>query len=177
MPDTREFFQKVNQEFDSALKKNTGEGFIRLSTALGDAESELRELVQEQTGDKIKKIINKLESGQQINKDDLSLIELWMVGDAHHYSQLENNFQDWTSELKRIQSEINRADGKTFDVLTSMRLRALIYDATRVLADMAYFLQQKERVEKFVDATQEIDNEERDTLIRLLEQKLKSDQY
>jgi hypothetical protein len=40
-----------------------------------------------------------------------------------------------------------------------------------------YFVQQKDRVSKFDESTQEIDDEERAILVRLLDQKLKSKEF
>ena len=129
------------------------------------------------TGDDIKRVIKKLKGGDVISPADLDLIRLWLVGDADYYLIYEKNFKEWSRELRTVMDDINGCDVDKPDIATVARLRSLFRDASRVVADIFYYAEQKDRIAKFNDATQEIDAEERGILVRLLEQKLKSKEF
>jgi hypothetical protein len=90
---------------------------------------------------------------------------------------MENNYQDWLKELDRLMFEIGKFGKDRLDLAESSRLQALLRDGSRVLTNIFYFLQQKDRVRQFEDTTREIDDQERQLLIRLLEQKKQSAVY
>lgn len=169
-----QIISKLNEDYHSTVQSGTGEAYSKLSSIIGELEEYLREYQQGLSGDDIKKIIRKLKSGEVIAPTDLDLIRLWLVGDADYYVQHENNFKDWSHELARLIDQTRQADVDTPNVTTVARLRSVFRDANRVIADLMYFVQQKDRVNKFNESTQDIDDEERAILIRLLEQKMKS---
>ena len=168
---------KLNEDYQSAIQSNNGDGYSRLSTILGELESVVREYIQDITEDQIKNIIEKLKNGDDISIEDKDFIRLWIVGDADYYTKLENNFEDWKKELDRLMGEINHYQIDNPDVETASKLRGLFRDASRVIADIFYFTQQRERIERFQASTDEIDQTERAILIRLLEQKIKSSDF
>lgn len=172
-----QIISKLNEDYQSTVQSGTGEAYSKLSSIIGELEEYLREYQQGLSGDDIKKIIRKLKSGEVITPTDLDLIRLWLVGDADYYVQHENNFKDWSHELARLIDQTRQADVDTPDVTTVARLRSVFRDANRVIADMMYFVQQKDRVNKFNESTQDLDAEERGILIRLLEQKMKSKDF
>ena len=95
-------------------------------------------------------------------------------GDADNYIKLENNFKDWTEELKRLTSEINKIKDSSLDLSTAVKLRAILQDGVRLLPNIIFFLEQKRRLGNFQEATAELDSEEKDLLSKLLKQKLES---
>lgn len=177
MSTLNEVLNRVQQESDKLSKTPQSEALMRFSALLGTFERELREAVQSLTQKDIIKIIDKLKMGEGLTADDHAVLKLWIVGDAEHYTKLENNYEDWQKELKRLVGEICSLGGRDLDISTAMHLRALIYDATRVMDDLIYFTQHKERLGRFVEATQELDREERFHLVQILEQKLKSERF
>lgn len=99
------------------------------------------------------------------------------MGDAEYYLKLENNFNDWLLELKRIIGEINKMRDLEPNIENASHLRALLEDGKRVIFDIAFFLEKKERIRNFEEATLEIDREERDLLMKLLRSKLVSREF
>jgi hypothetical protein len=177
MKDFNQIITKLNEDYQNTVRSGTGDMYGRLSTIFGELDQLLREYLQDMTGDKVKQIIKKLKGRDPIAPDDLEIIRLWLVGDADYYLKYENNYNDWTAELKRLMQDINTCNVDSPDVGTVTRLRSLFRDASRVIADLFYYTEQKDRVMKFSSSTEEIDDEERAIIARLLEQKLKSQDF
>ena len=174
MSDLKEQLTKVNDDYRSLAQQYTTGHCWKLSTTLQEFEGALREHIQGITKSEIVQIIGKLRSNARLDKHELDYIKLWIVGDADYYLRLENNYNDWVQELKRLIDEINKIDVKQSDFIAASKLRALLLDGIRVIGDIMFFLQQKERVKNFTESTQEIDPEERELLIRLIEGKIAS---
>ena len=171
---TKEILSKISADYsESNLVKTTG-AYWKLSTTLQEAESQLREYIQEITKNEISQIVEKLKSNRFLEKQELEYIKLWIVGDADYYVKFENNYNDWTEELKRLMIEINQCNSEDLSFEEASKLRAILLDGIRVLGDIVFFIKQKERLRNFSESIEEIDDEERDLLIRLLEGKIKS---
>jgi len=177
MVDLNELNARIERSFNAATKAGDSSSYGRLTAIFSDAETQLREDIQEITKDEISRIIQRLETGKEIGADDLKFIELWIVGDAGYYIKLENNFNDWISELARITAEISRIKESKPDFETVSHLRALIEDGKRVICDIIFYLEKKERIANFKESTLEIDREERGLLIKLLKNKLISKEF
>ncbi len=169
--------KKLNEHYEDVQQKGTGEAYSRLSTIFEELHNHFREHIQELTVDEVQRVVGKLKRGEHITPEDKQQIKLWIVGDAEHYANLENNFADWQSELKRLMSVIGGFNTAKPSVEEISDLRGLLRDGERVIADIMYFLQQKDRVKNFEESTEEIDDQEREFLIRLLENKIKSPDF
>jgi len=177
MTDFRKIIAKLNEDYNTAMQKDTPETYSRLSTIFEDLSAYLREQIQEMTKADILEVVDKLKNGLTITPQDKEQIKLWIVGDADYYVKMENNFKDWQNELKRLMDEINTCTGANEDVTTALKLRTLLRDGARVLADIFYYVEQRQRVAAFDASTDEIDPQERGFLIRILEQKINSDDF
>jgi len=169
--------ERINESFGKAERIADPASYQRIGAIFSNAEVQLREYIQDITKEEIKGVIGKLESGREITPEELKFIKLWIVGDAEYYVKLENNFNDWLLELKRIVGEINRMKDLELNVKNASHLRALLEDGKRVISDIAFFLEKKERIRNFEEATLEIDKEERSLLIKLLKRKLISGEF
>src|SRR3989338_7517562 len=125
----------------------------------------------------MKGVLEKLKKGQDLAAKDLEQIKLWIIGDAEYYTKMENSYDGWNNELTRIIKAINELWPDQADIETLLKLRGLVRDGIRTIADIFYFVQQKERVEKFTESTENIDEDERLLLVNLLEQKIKSSHF
>ncbi|MCK5082339.1 MAG: hypothetical protein KAR31_05485, partial [Candidatus Omnitrophica bacterium] len=137
-------------------------------------EEAVREHIQEVTKNEILEIIKKLKEAVPLNEQEINYIKLWICGDADYYVKLENNYNDWTEELKRLMEEIKQEDVQQPDFNAASKLRARLLDGIRVIGDIVFFLKQKDRVKNFTESTEEIDPEESALLVRLLEGKIAS---
>lgn len=177
MVDFKELNTRIERSFNDATKANDASSYQALAAIFSDTEVQLREHIQDITKGEINRIIQKLEKGGEISPEEIKFIKLWIVGDADYYIKLENNFNDWLSELKRIIGVINNLKESNPDFETASHLRAILEDGKRVICDIAFYLEQKERIANFEESTLELDKEEKDLLVKLLKNKLASKEF
>ena len=177
MANFKQIFQKLNEDYDATMQQDSGNAYSKLSTIFEEIDALVRETMQELTKEEMKKIIQKLEKGAPVTPDEKDRIRLWIVGDAEYYAKMENNVADWKAELQRLMQELNRLESVQPDVGTLCKMRGLFRDGARVIADLFFYAEQQDRLNKFDEAIQEIDAEERGLLIGLLEQKIKSSNF
>ena len=118
-----------------------------------DLESLARESFQNHT--EYKSLVNKLENGNALTPDELNTLKLVMVGDADYYLKYDDDFDRSESELKRIVEEIRKLQTSNLDVDGMMHLRVFCREACSVARPTTFYLEQKERVRKFEEATRD----------------------
>ena len=157
--------------------ENTEEGYFNKVTAplvsLGDY---LREQMQAETSEKISMIINNLKSDEEMTESDLMLIRLWIVGDAASYVQMENDYQKWLEELNRLFGVIEEIKGQELSLENMYKLQGTARDAIRVIGDIVFFKQQQERINKFENASKNLNPANKLALAKILKQKLESEE-
>ena len=174
MANFKENVTKLISDYDDLKQQYSTGNCWKLSTTMQELEGTMREHIQEITKSEIIQVIEKLKSKTPLEKGEVEYIKLWICGDAEYYVKLENNYNDWTEELKRLMEEIKIIDTEDIDYNNSSKLRAMLLDGIRVIGDILFFLKQKERITNFTESTKEIDPQERDLLIQLLEGKIAS---
>ena len=177
MTDFKQAFEVMKKDFETIRSTGDTKTYFHLSSVLQDVDILLREHMQEITENDINNIIHKLKDEDDLTASDISRLELWIVGDAESYSRMENNFGEWTTELKRLQDKIDQCRTDQPDIETVLTLRGLLRDAIGILGSMIYFLQQKERIQNFKQSMGQLTPEDKKMLVRLLEQKKKSWDY
>ena len=162
----------------NALNSMTDDAFQGVASALSESKRVAREQLQKETSSRMKLIINKLADNKQISVDEIALVELWIIGDAESYAGEENNFNDWIEEYKRLITILLNYEKKTLGLEDLSKLSGLLEDALRVSFDIANFLEKKSRMNNFKLAVSDgLDKEERDTLVDVLKDKLRSPDY
>ena len=141
--DLRDIVGKFNEDFSKLGSDRSTGDFWNLSMTMQEYEIQLREYIQDTTRREIETIIKKLQSNAPLSGSDLDYIKLWIIGDAEYYVQLENNYQDWLDEIKRLGKEIRSTHSENPDFKTAAKLRALMLDGIRVLGSIVFYLQQK----------------------------------
>ena len=172
-----QILEKLNEIISQkqTVDENTEEGYFNKMTApLVSVEGYLREQMQAETSKKISKIINELESDGEITESDLMLIRLWMVGDASSYVQMENDYKQWLEELNRLFSVIEELKGQDLSLENMFKLQGTARDAIRVMGDIVFFKQQQDRINKFENASKNLNSENKVFLSKILKQKLES---
>lgn len=167
-------FQQVKQGFEETAQGEGAAAYSKLATTMADLSTAVREHIQTKTSGDVKTIIGKLQAGQALSSEELSIAKLWIVGAADAYTKHENNVQDWIGELKRIGGEINRLDAAKLEITQAFYVQALLMDAIRVAWDMHHYLEQKARLSLFAESTKELDAEESKILADILSRKLAS---
>lgn len=177
MDDFNSILDKLSEDYQFAKNSETGESYSRLSTIFEELGGYFREHIQGLTEDEARVVLRKLHDGKTLTPEDIKLIQLWIVDDAKCYIEKENNYDVWQEELARLMKEILNFKDRNPDVATASELRALFRDGSRVIADIFYYLQQKDRVARFEQASKSLGPQERSVLIGLLEQKIKRSEF
>ena len=177
MANFNSILDKLNEDYQYAKNNGTGEAYSRLSTIFEELGGYLREYMQDLTENQIRVVLRKLRDGNELAPEDIDMLRLWIVDDAQRYIDKENNFDDWQQETARLIDELARYRDQEADVKVVSEMRALFRDGSRVITDIFYYLQQKDRVENFEQASQALGPQERSLLIGLLEQKIKIGEF
>ena len=157
-----------------ALETPDAEEFNRLSSVFQNRKSAIREKIQAMTSKEVKGIVKKLAGGEDPTKDEMELVKLWIVGDAEAYAKMENNFEDWIAEFKWLESLMEEEASDTEDVQELFRLQGILEDATRLAINIGYYLETKERIRRFEEATADPALMDKDLIVRILKLKLTS---
>jgi hypothetical protein len=170
--------QKTLELASRCAQAETSDNYGLLGDQVGDLEDEAREAFQSKIN--FGSLLPKLKAGKPLTPADLKTLELLIVGDAESFLKYETEFDRWKSEIRQLVGEISKLQSALSDdapdVDGLMHLRALCGEVRRVLPAVAYYLDQKERVSKFQQATRgPIDAEGYRVLAEIVEQMLSSD--
>jgi hypothetical protein len=165
----------VTKVMADARRAMTDGAFQQAASLVSDAKNVVREEMQRKTSSKVEAIIGSLQSGDPITAGDVALVKEWIVGDAKSYTEMENNLEDWLSEYDRLEACLARYENKDCTSDELAQLQGILEDATRISYDIATFLEKQERMKRFDAAVADgLDNVERETLARVLAEKLRS---
>ena len=168
----------ISQIMDNALNVMDEGSFQQAAKKLSERKDQAREKMQAKTAKLITDIIRKLADNKPLDTREIDLIKIWIVGDAESYVKMENNFNDWLDEYKRLRSFFKSYGSKECSVEEFLKIHGALEDAIRVSYDIANFIEKRDRIKRFEGAVADgIDREERDILVKVLTSKLKSDEY
>jgi hypothetical protein len=172
--------QGIAQIMENARANMRDVNFQQAGTVLNENKNIVREEIQRETTEDIKMIISKLRANYELTPEDQDMIELWIIGDAESYIKMENNVQDWLEEYKRLENIIRNYEGQECTISDLIKLHGIMEDAIRVSYDIAYFLEDKQRIERFkssVKKTSNMGENDREFLINILNEKLDSSDF
>jgi hypothetical protein len=144
--------QSISQSMKSVSGSSSMDDFARVSSELVQIKDRVREELQAATSEGVTKILKKLANQEILNPEERNLVELWIVGDAEGYTKMENNFGQWQEEFRRLGGVFESYAGQTSSPQTLVEVHGLLEDAIRLTADISYFLEKKDRVERFRSA-------------------------
>jgi hypothetical protein len=166
--------QKTLELASRCNQAETSDNYGLLGDQIEELESQAREVFQSKID--FASLIPKLRAQKPLTPSDMETLELVMVGDAEYFLKYEADFDQWKNELKQLIAEISKLQSSNLAVDGLMHLRALCAEVRRVLPDVVYYLDQKERESKFKQAIQgPIDAEGYRVLTEIVEQMLSSD--
>jgi len=177
MDEVNKILNNVSDEYINAKRRYTSEHFSYLSQALHKTDDVLREHMQSSMADAISAIISKLNNPDKLNVDELRKVRAWVVGDAENYLRHENNRSDWENELERLMQEMTAVKDTPLSLAAISKIRALAKDARRVVDDIVHYIEEKERVDRFEQATRSLTADDRKLLAELLQGKMLSPNY
>jgi hypothetical protein len=165
--------QKTLELASRCTQVETSDNYGALGDQVEELEGQARAAFLAKMG--ISALLPKLKTGKPLTPEDLKTLELLIVGDAEYFLKYENDLEQWKSEIKKLLGEISNLQSSDLDVDGLMHLRALCAEVGRVLPDVVYYLNQKERTSKFQAATREpLDPEGYRVLAEIVEQMLLS---
>ena len=101
----------------------------------------------------IASLLPKLKEQEPLGPAELKTLELLIVGDAEYFLKYEADLERWKDEANQLMAEIAKLQSSQLDVDGLMHLRALCQELRRVLPNIVYYLDKKERTVKFREAT------------------------
>jgi hypothetical protein len=124
----------------------------------------------------IASLLPKLKESKPLGPADLKTLELLIVGDAGYFLKYEADLESWKGEVSQLIVEIAKLQSSQLDVDGLMHLQALCQELRRVLPNIVYYLDQKERTSKFHEATKgSIDTEGYRVLAEMVTAMISSD--
>ncbi len=167
---------QITKSMSNALTAMSEGAFQQAGSLLSDAKNAIREAMQQETSPKILKIINELENQKDLSMADMEILRTWIIGDAISYTKMENNFQTWIDDFKRLEAVLRSYEDRDCSGEDLVKLDGILEDAIRNSYDIANFLEKQERVKKFEAAIAgPLGREERKLLVTVLKTKLQSD--
>jgi hypothetical protein len=162
------------QRASQCAENETSENYEVLEDLIEEIENQSREAFESKMD--VASLLPKLKQAKPLPPADLKTLELLIVGDAEYYLKYETELDSWRQEAKRIVSEIAGLNSAELNVDQLMHLRALCREARRVLPDLVFYFDQKERASHFQAATKgPIDAEGYRALTKMVEGMLESD--
>ena len=147
-----EYLKGMSQAMKQAQADNTSESYGYVATELVKSKDGIRQAIEQATAEAVAAIIGKLENNQPLNEAEKQTVKLWVVGDAEGYVKMENNFQDWLKEYRRLLDVIADWEGKTGSVQELVEVHGVLEDAIKVADAVAHFLEDRERVARCENA-------------------------
>jgi hypothetical protein len=154
MADEQEFSIKLKDSLDMAtrsLEADSSAGYGILGEQMEELETMAIEYLHNH--EDCKAIVKKLELGDPLTPAELETVKQFVVGDADYYLKFDDNFDRSKAELKRVLDEIRDLQSKPMDLDDIMHLGVLCKEASSAAKPTAYYMEQKERVHRFEEAT------------------------
>ena len=169
-----EYLKGMSQAMKQAQADNTSESYGYIATELVKSKNDIRKAIEQVTAGEVAAIIGKLENNQPLNQAEKEMVKLWVVGDAEGYVKMENNFQDWLQEYRRLMDKIADWEGKTGSIRELVEVHGVIEDAVKVADDVAHYLEDRERVARCEAALSNLNAEDNKFIAGLLKSLLTS---
>jgi hypothetical protein len=166
--------QGISQSMKSVSGSSSMDDFARVSSELVQTRDKVREELQAATADAVTKILKKLGSQELLTPEERNLVELWIVGDAEGYTKMENNFGEWQEEFRRLGGVLESYAGQASSPQTLVEVHGALEDAIRLTVDISYFLEKKDRVERFRSAINNLTPDDAKFLAGMLKSMMRS---
>jgi hypothetical protein len=169
-----EYLSGISQAMKQAQADNTSESYGYAATQLVQSKNGIRQAIEQATAEAVAAIIGKLENNQPLNDAEKQTVKLWVVGDAEGYVKMENNFQDWLMEYRRLMDDLADWEGKTGSVQELVEVHGVLEDAIKVADAVAHFLEDRERVARCEAALSNLNAEDNKFIAGMLKSMLDS---
>jgi hypothetical protein len=154
MGDVSQVATSISAAIDQANRcaaTDTSDSYDELGALVSTLERQAHQAVKSQLD--IASLLTKLKESKPLGPVELKTLELLIVGDAEYFLKYESDLDRWKEEVNQLIAEIAKLQSSQLDVDGLMHLRALCQELRRVLPNIVYYLDQKERTSKFHEAT------------------------
>jgi hypothetical protein len=164
----------IAQIIANSVSSPSADTLSQAGMELVKARNAIREELQKLTAGAMKPIIHKLKKNEPLSPEEKGLVEMWIVGDAEGYTQMENDYHEWLEEFRRLGRVIGDQGMLPSALPEMLKLYGSLEDAVRLAADLQFFLEEKERVDRFQQAIQNLSASDAELLANILQEKLSS---
>ncbi len=164
-----QLLQGIYQSMKSISGNSTLDDLTRVSSELVQLKDKVREELQASTAEDITRILKKLAKQELLTPDERALVGFWIVGDAEGFTKMEEDFNEWQEEFRRLSGAIESYMGQSPSPQVLMEAHGLLEDAIRVAADISFFLEKKDRLERFHSAINNLTPEDAKFLASMLQ--------
>ncbi len=144
-----QLLQGVSQSMKGVSGDSSADDLTRVSSELVQVKDKVREKLQAATAGDISTILEKLDKQELLTPAERDLVGFWLVGDAEGFTKMEADFSDWQGEFRRLTDMVESYAGQDDSPQNLVEVHGVLEDAIRVAADIAFFLEEKDRVERF----------------------------
>lgn len=169
----QEMTKRLQESASAAIGSDTGDAFGLFERQLSEFDAACREVQQSMWSDEAKVVIRRLEAGDPLTPSDLDVIRAFLISDAEQYLAMENSYQEWLAELRRLLESI-ASRACIFDRKSIAELRGVVKDAVRLVPDIRNYLEEHDRVNRCEAALKSLDADSRVLLARILKEDLQS---
>jgi hypothetical protein len=169
-----ESLKGMSRAMKQAQADNTSESYGYVATQLVQSKNGVRQAIEQASAGAVAAIIGKLENNQSLTDTEKQTVRLWVVGDAEGYLKMENNFQDWLTEYRRLLDVIAAGEGKTGSIQELVEVHGVLEDAIKVADAIAHYLEDRERVTRFENAMSTLNAEDNQFIAGMLKSMLES---
>ena len=171
----------INQNLEKGLQNKDVESLELVKSPIESLHNHIRESIQASLREPITELVRKLKRDDPLSGEDIRAIEKWVIGDAEHYTEIENNFQDWVKECERLGNliaehgnpDINQDETQLF------KLNAFLTDLEFTVKDVMRYIESVNRIKRFRESlgTGNIGPEEKKWLVDLIERQMVSSDF
>lgn len=171
----------INENLQKGLQRKDVETLELIKTPIEQLHHHIRESIQASLRIPITELIRKLKKNEPLSGEDIRAVEKWLIGDAQHYVEIENNFQDWVKECERLGNllagyanpDLNQDETQLF------KLNAFLTDLEFTLKNVMRYIESVNRIDRFRESlgSGKIDQKEKKWLIDLIERQLASPEF
>lgn len=147
--------RKLRELTHQAILVANADTFETLERRFSQLDKRLRTALQTWSLDDVERIAIKLEGGDGLSDAELGLLREVIAGDAAHFVTLENQISEWTNELARLADGISGELGG-MEPESIPRLRSQVQKALRLLPHLRQYATERERLEKFDNAVNDL---------------------
>jgi hypothetical protein len=169
-----DFFEDLYQVMQKAPNAKTSEDYSYVASELVKSKDQVRQSFEQATAADIQAIIPKLENNQPLTEDEKRTVKLWVVGDAEGYVKMENSFNDWLVEYRRLMDALGDYQRTSGSVQDLVEIHGVLEDAIKVADAIAHYLDDKERVARFDNAINHLQVEDNKFIAGILKSLLAS---